>query len=159
MVWMTTHPLLIHRYVGSDLQRRNLDLLASEWQKDGAHPFWSAESIANSLTHPENQMWYAEEHQDSEWLGMTLMRIVGEDAELLYIHTTPSKRGQGLGKRLLRHVMHDLPINVAKIFLEVRPSNNAAQRLYTSLGFKMTGRRKKYYKDGEDALIFEIAVS
>ena len=38
--------------------------------------------------------------------------------------------------------------------LEVRPSNAAAIALYTSFGFRDTGRRPGYYQDnGEDAII------
>ena len=40
------------------------------------------------------------------------------------------------------------------ITLEVRESNLPALKLYEKLGFKVAGKRKKYYSDnGEDALI------
>jgi ribosomal-protein-alanine N-acetyltransferase len=35
----------------------------------------------------------------------------------------------------------------------VRVSNLAAQRLYLKFGFAEVGRRKRYYRDGEDALL------
>ena len=38
--------------------------------------------------------------------------------------------------------------------LEVRVSNVAAIGLYESLGFESLGRRRAYYEDGEDALLF-----
>ena len=42
----------------------------------------------------------------------------------------------------------------ASMTLEVRISNTVAQNLYTSMGFEVAGRRKKYYTDtGEDGLI------
>jgi [ribosomal protein S18]-alanine N-acetyltransferase len=42
----------------------------------------------------------------------------------------------------------------ARITLEVRPTNEAALRLYESLGFSAAGRRPRYYQDnGEDAVI------
>ncbi len=37
--------------------------------------------------------------------------------------------------------------------LEVRASNHKALGLYQKFGFRTAGRRKSYYKDGEDALI------
>jgi ribosomal-protein-alanine N-acetyltransferase len=38
--------------------------------------------------------------------------------------------------------------------LEVRVSNEAAQRLYEKHGFQLVGRRSRYYKDNlEDALL------
>lgn len=38
--------------------------------------------------------------------------------------------------------------------MEVRVSNVAAIGLYKSLGFEFLGRRRAYYDDGEDALLF-----
>ena len=37
--------------------------------------------------------------------------------------------------------------------LEVRAGNIPAQRLYEKLGFEIVGRRRHYYRDGEDGLI------
>ena len=40
--------------------------------------------------------------------------------------------------------------------LEVRASNQPAMRLYASLGFEHVGLRKKYYQDGEDAVLMTL---
>ena len=41
-----------------------------------------------------------------------------------------------------------------RIFLEVRPSNDVAIKLYEQYGFKAAGVRRRYYQDnGEDAVI------
>jgi ribosomal-protein-alanine N-acetyltransferase len=41
--------------------------------------------------------------------------------------------------------------------LEVRRSNLAAQKLYESMGFAVTGIRKGYYSDdGEDAFLMAL---
>ena len=45
-------------------------------------------------------------------------------------------------------------MDIKKLFLEVRPSNAAAISLYEKAGFVKEGVRKKYYGDGEDALIY-----
>ena len=42
--------------------------------------------------------------------------------------------------------------------LEVRESNRAAIGLYCRLGFSLEGRRKRYYRNGEDALIYSIGL-
>ena len=45
---------------------------------------------------------------------------------------------------------------VAIVYLEVRPSNEAARAFYAKLGFKTIGTRLKYYTDtGEDALVLK----
>lgn len=42
------------------------------------------------------------------------------------------------------------------VLLEVRASNKPAQRLYASLGFERVGVRKRYYGDGEDAVLMTL---
>ena len=47
-------------------------------------------------------------------------------------------------------------VGVARLGLEVRVSNFAAQALYRAHGFRVSGLRKSYYRDtGEDALMME----
>ena len=50
---------------------------------------------------------------------------------------------------------------MGEAFLEVRPSNTAAIRLYQSLGFEQVGTRRGYYQavDGrEDAAVLKLAL-
>jgi ribosomal-protein-alanine N-acetyltransferase len=43
---------------------------------------------------------------------------------------------------------------IRELFLEVRPSNPGAQRLYARFGFEVVGRRRHYYVDpAEDAIV------
>lgn len=149
--------LKISLFRGVDKELAQLQYLAKEWQS--TQSFWPAESIVRSLNQPDTLLWYAQNSNAAGWSGLVLMRLLGNDAELLYIHTAIQSRGLGIGAAMMRHVQKELSPKLQKIFLEVRPSNLAAQALYTSLGFRMSGRRKNYYKDGEDALIFEIAVT
>lgn len=45
-----------------------------------------------------------------------------------------------------------------RISLEVRLSNSAARRLYEKFGFKPAFVVRRYYADGEDALVYEKAI-
>lgn len=85
---------------------------------------------------------------------MGLWIIMGE-AHITNIAIWPGCRGQGWGEYLLRAVMNKmLSVNVRRLTLEVRVSNETAQNLYNKLGFKAAGVRKNYYSDNkEDALI------
>ena len=69
-----------------------------------------------------------------------------EQADLLNIAVTPTYRGLGYGKILLSHLMNlAWSAGAEQIFLEVRLSNEKAQGLYASLGFRSIGTRKGYY--------------
>ena len=45
-----------------------------------------------------------------------------------------------------------------KIYLEVSSSNMPALNLYSRLGFKKVGIRKKYYQDGMDAILMTLYI-
>ena len=78
------------------------------------------------------------------------------EAELLRIAVSPEARGQGLGRRLLEACQRELAEEgLVHLFLEVRPTNAAAIRLYEACGWEPCGRRLRYYTDGEDALLFQ----
>ena len=64
-------------------------------------------------------------------------------------------RNQKLGSFLLSTIInHAMKNNIYDMTLEVRPSNDAALKLYRKFGFKVYGRRKRYYSDNkEDAYI------
>jgi ribosomal-protein-alanine N-acetyltransferase len=64
-------------------------------------------------------------------------------------------RRRGLGVLLMRWVMDEaVRRGVTRATLEVRESNEAARRLYETLGFQVAARRPKYYSQPEeDALI------
>lgn len=83
-----------------------------------------------------------------------LREIVGE-GEITNVVTAPDFRQKGIGKRLLLRLLEEgAARGISAFTLEVRCSNQAAIRLYHSLGFKEEGVRKNFYeKPTEDALI------
>jgi ribosomal-protein-alanine N-acetyltransferase len=90
-----------------------------------------------------------------------LMAGLGE-AHILNMCVHPVRRGHGVGRSVLRHLLDRAArIRAERIFLEVRPSNTAAYCLYTQAGFVPVGRRKGYYPavDGrEDAIVMVLAL-
>lgn len=65
-------------------------------------------------------------------------------------------RGHGVGRMLVERVLEECRERGADfVSLEVRPSNQSAIALYRKLGFVEIGRRKRYYQDGEDAILME----
>ena len=93
------------------------------------------------------------------WHGWYLATKQGEDYELLFIYCAPASRGHGVGKLLLADLIKKVRKGDkhAKVFLEVRPSNVSAIRLYESFGFVKTSIRVKYYSNGEDAFVYQLA--
>jgi ribosomal-protein-alanine N-acetyltransferase len=80
--------------------------------------------------------------------------MVGE-AHIIAIGVRNGYRQLGIGEGLLIATIELAQIlNANIVTLEVRASNMIAQELYKKYGFRVTGRRLKYYSsDGEDAII------
>ena len=89
-----------------------------------------------------------------EIVGFGAAQVVLDEGEILTLAVAQEMRGARLGARLLDALL-DFAIErgAARVFLEVRPSNAAARALYARRGFSEVGRRRAYYRDGEDALI------
>lgn len=66
----------------------------------------------------------------------------------------PDARGQGIGTKLLQQTLANLGMRgVYSVKLEVRENNDAAIRLYQQHGFTHRRTVRRYYENGEDALI------
>jgi ribosomal-protein-alanine N-acetyltransferase len=80
-----------------------------------------------------------------------------EDIHIVTIAVDPAQRGQGMGRWLLLSMLERAREEGGQtVSLEVRPSNQAARKLYKGLGFQPIGKRRRYYANGEDALILEL---
>ncbi len=81
-------------------------------------------------------------------------------AHISTIAVHPDWRGRHLGELLLLVAIEEaLTLGVQTVSLEVRPSNQIAQRLYAKYGFQFTGVNRGYYRDGEDAWLMAVNVS
>ena len=91
--------------------------------------------------------------ENEEALGFIMGSVVFEDAEIYKVAILPQYRGKGFGYMAVDAFTDEVKSRSAtRIFLEVRPSNEAALRLYQNRGFEKTRLRKRYYADGEDCL-------
>lgn len=90
-----------------------------------------------------------------EVLGYAICWTVAEESHLLNIAVRPESRGMGIGASLLREcIRRGARARSRLIFLEVRPSNEPALRLYRREGFTFAAIRRRYYTDtGEDAIV------
>ena len=94
---------------------------------------------------------------DGDTVGYGIMSIAAGEAHLLNICIVREMRRQGVGGRLLVHMIQMArEASAERIYLEVRPSNKSAFHLYDSAGFEVLGVRESYYKargGKEDAVV------
>ena len=92
--------------------------------------------------------------------GLILLRITADEAEILTIGVMPNVRRQGIALALLEEAMgRASALGVHTLFLEVGVHNRAARTLYERAGFAEVGRRRRYYANGEDALILRVTIN
>jgi ribosomal-protein-alanine N-acetyltransferase len=93
-------------------------------------------------------------------VGYFLLSLAAGEAHVLNVCVAPELQGHGYGRKLLHALVRIARGRGAeRVFLEVRPSNKAAIKLYFDEGFNEIGRRPRYYpaKDGrEDALVMAM---
>ena len=89
-------------------------------------------------------------------IGFAGAWIVLDEGHITNIAVEESQRGRGVGRQLTKGLLqYAANLGVDYMTLEVRRSNERAQRLYQTLGFEYVGVRKRYYEDnGEDALLY-----
>ena len=136
------------------MQEADLSEIIEIEQQSYPHP-WT-KIIFGDCLHAGYSCWVCGRNDTIEAYGI-LSAAAGE-AHLLNICVRGESRQQGIGRKMLRHLVsiarrHDTEV----IFLEVRPTNLAARALYEDEGFNELGNRRDYYPAGdarEDALIF-----
>jgi ribosomal-protein-alanine N-acetyltransferase len=93
-----------------------------------------------------------------------LDRIIGYviywHLQISNIAISPDYRQLGVGEAVLKKILHEVRCKGAEfVFLEVRPSNQAARSLYNKLDFKILGVRKGYYRNpAEDAIVMGLSL-
>ncbi len=102
--------------------------------------------------------WVFEDEE--EIIGYGLFSLGANEAHILNLCIQPERQRQGLGRRMLEHLLSEAKkLGAVSVYLEVRASNHGAFDLYQKIGFSVIGHRKDYYPalDGrEDALVLEI---
>lgn len=97
-----------------------------------------------------------------ELVAYVIASVGAGEAHILNLCVDPAYQGQGIGRVMLQGALDQLQEDrIESVFLEVRPSNAVAMRLYYKLGFNEIGRRPGYYpalRGREDALIFALSL-
>jgi ribosomal-protein-alanine N-acetyltransferase len=93
--------------------------------------------------------------------GYVSLYLAADEMMIGNIAVSPDYQQRGIGSKILEHVIEFAANhNISQIALEVRESNLAARKLYLKFGFKITGRRKLYYRNPtEDAIMMIKGIS
>jgi ribosomal-protein-alanine N-acetyltransferase len=121
-----------------------------------SHP-WTRGNFTDSLRAGYDcRTW----RQDGELVGYFILMAAAGEAHLLNLSIAARHQRSGHGRALLREATELARRRGARsVFLEVRPSNLAAQALYTRFGFRRIAVRRGYYpahSGREDALVLTL---
>jgi ribosomal-protein-alanine N-acetyltransferase len=95
-------------------------------------------------------------------IGYGVMSVGAGEAHILNLCISEVYRCRGVGKQLLTYLIdRGVATGMSEVFLEVRPSNTSAIRLYLAVGFEQVGMRRGYYQavgGREDAAVLKLAL-
>ena len=96
-------------------------------------------------------------------VGYGIMSVAVQESHILNLCIDPSYHRNGFAQELLKHMLKTAEEYDAVIsYLEVRPSNLAAIRLYENAGYSQVGARSDYYpalEGREDAFVMSRQLS
>jgi len=113
---------------------------------------WSIESFKTELEQNRLALYYVARHANEIVAYIGAWQVIDEIHITTLAVAAPYRR-RGIAGMLLKTLIEKVrPDGVRCLTLEVRPSNNSARSFYEKYGFRVLGRRKRYYHN-EDALI------
>ena len=152
---MSAHPSPLHPLIRT-LAPGDLDAVMRI--EEASYPFpWTRGIFADCL-----RVGYACNglQVGSELVGYSIFNWAAGECHLLNICVDPDWRRHGFGSILLEHAIAQAESARCRImFLEVRPSNPGAARMYRHRGFREIGRRAGYYRAAagrEDAIVMQL---
>ncbi len=119
---------------------------------------WTQAIFQDCLKASNYNCWVIESHEKVV-KGYCIVSMAAGEAHIMNVCVALDAQGMGAGRIMMEYAIDYLRGKVQTIFLEVRPSNQKAIRLYQSLGFNEIGVRKDYYPtaDGrEDAIMLAL---
>lgn len=135
------------------MQAEDLPTVLKNERVSYSHP-WS-EGIFSDCIESGYECWLL--IADYRIIGHGILSVAASEAHLLNACVRPDYQGNGFGKIVVKFMLNRARERGARrVYLEVRPSNRIAYRLYENLGFNEIGVRKDYYPafvGREDALV------
>lgn len=135
------------------MRRRDIPAVTAIEREAFSDP-WQPGVFADELRAP-GRIYLVAEDEYGALLGYIGVMVIADEAHVMDIAVRPDRRGEGVGRLLLRTSLRlARRVGAERVTLEVRPSNSAAIALYESEGLEAVGTRPGYYSDtGEPAVI------
>ena len=115
---------------------------------------WTKEQLKDCIS--DKSMIFLIKHQGNETIGFLIAQNLVDSINILLIATKNEFQKLGIASELILELEKiSKEQNINKIWLEVKETNTSAVKFYENQNFKYLTKRKRYYKEGEDALIYE----
>lgn len=141
----------------SYMTKKDVDLITEILQSD-FDEFWTPRILETEILNPDSTYIVAKRNDEivgfaGVWNDTYNMHITNIAVKKVYRH-------KGIGEVLLEKLIQiTKEENKETITLEVNEQNTIAQNLYLKNGFKILGKRKKYYNGKDDAIIMTMEVT
>lgn len=118
---------------------------------------WTEQELQMEFSNPYCHCYLVED--GGQVCGYCCLFVLFETAEVHNIAVDLPYRGRGYAKKLMDK-MHEKAktLGAEECLLEVRESNAPAIALYQSYGYEKYGERKRYYSNGETAVLMRKAL-
>ncbi len=142
------------------MRERDLDEVMAIESAIYSHP-WTRGNFSDSLRAGYAcRTWRLGGRKNDELIGYFVVMAAAGEAHLLNLSIAPGYQRSGHGGTLLSEAAASaVKLGAHNLFLEVRPSNHAAQALYRRFGFRKVAVRRDYYPahtGREDALVLTL---
>ncbi|NLN55477.1 MAG: ribosomal protein S18-alanine N-acetyltransferase [Clostridiales bacterium] len=127
---------------------------ASELEKSSLSVPWSTSELTLFINNPH--AIYLAAFLDGKMAGICGCYAGVGECQITNVAVEEKHRRKNIALLLIKRLLEEAKKrNCEKAFLEVAENNLPAIRLYEKLGFRVTGRRKGYYRDS-DALLMTL---
>ena len=122
---------------------------------------WPERMFRDELAQPQTRRYYVAEETAPGGVRRIVayagVMCVPPIADVQTIAVVPEREGRGIGSAVLTELIAEARRRGARdVLLEVRADNPRAQALYRRFGFVQIHTRRRYYRDGVDALIMQL---
>lgn len=131
----------------------DIDAVMAIAEESLAHPYTREQMLYEMNENPVSYLYCAV--VDKEVVGYIDFYITFDSCSIAEIAVKESFRSKGIGNRLIGQLIKDCESKeepVSWVTLEVRKSNERAQKFYKRHQFEAVTIKKAYYEDGEDAV-------